>query len=105
MPDVTKSIQYIQKRLKIPSLVDSTKVNYCQLPNSFSRNIESAPSVSRAMCLANSASINDSLIGIKASFQKMHKRKAMLHHYTKYCDESLLKESLENAEHIIDCYQ
>eukprot|EP00957_Ditylum_brightwellii_P126291 9628469-Ditylum_brightwellii.AAC.1 len=57
-------------------------------------------------CFSNSAAIIDTLQVMTANFSTLYRKKAMVHHYIKYChDSSIFDESLEMIQSFIDNLQ
>jgi len=59
---------------------------------------------SSLVSIINSSSINDSFLSLSRSYSKLFGRKAMLHHYTEYCDEALFTDAMENLSRVISAY-
>ena len=76
-----------------------SKVNYWHSSHASS---ESSNSMT---CLLNSSGINETFKAVKHRFLKLYRNKAMLHHFTKYCEISEFEEAIIELDDIIRCYE
>lgn len=59
---------------------------------------------SSLVCLLNSASINDTLQSLRSSFNNLYRKRAMVHHYTQYCELDAFDEAMEELMKVISSY-
>lgn len=56
------------------------------------------------LCLANNTSIVKHFSGLKSKVMRIYKRKAHVHHYTQYMEQSVFDEAIETLEDLMKSY-
>jgi tubulin epsilon len=72
------------------------KIGLCEVP-ALENNVS-------MMTLSNSDVINDVFGSVSDRFNKLWRRKAMVHHYTQYCEEAEFSESIESLAGVMEEY-
>ena len=96
--DVNANVVRMQGELVMPSWNrEGFKIGICDVPSN-----ESPMSM---LTLTNSTMILDAFQSVKERFEKLWRRKAMVHHYTNFIDEGLFGEALESLEDVMSAYK
>lgn len=57
------------------------------------------------LCLSNSSVIKDTMQAVEETFKPLYKRKALLHHYSEFCDLEVFEEARISLERLKEEYQ
>ena len=97
---IQKNIERMKKKIKMPPWnLDGFKVGICATPST------AAPFSSSALCLANNCAIAGTFRGIQEDFYRIYRRKAHVHHYTEFMEQSRFEEANESVCNLIELYE
>lgn len=97
MSDIRRNIERMKPQLDfIHWNQEGWKVGHCNAPP--------VGQTRSLLCLANNCCINDTFKELKNRFNKLYKRKAHLHHYTQFMEESMFEQSIDIIDSIMNDY-
>ena len=95
--DVNANVTRLQNELRMPSWNrEGFKTGLCET-NALEQNIS-------MLTLNNSDCINNVFGSLSERFNKLWRRKAMVHHYTQYCEEAEFAESIGSLQDLMREY-
>ena len=94
------NIEHIKSKIKMaPWNLDGFKTGMCSTASIMN------PSAPSALCLANNCAIADTFRGIQQDFYRSYKRKAHVHHYTKFMEEEKFVAANDKICDLIEAYE
>jgi len=104
LADVTENVKKLQKDIKMISWnADGFKIGLCGTPSSLLTT--SSSSSASVLSLSNSSCVATTFERMKGRFEKLYRRRAMVHHYAEYMDVSHLEEAREDLCQVIEGYR
>ncbi|GAB5033511.1 Hypothetical protein NocV09_01400450 [Nannochloropsis oceanica] len=105
LADITENVKKIQKDIRMVSWnPDGFKIGLCGTPSSSSFPSSSSSSAS-VLSLSNNSCVATTFERMALRFDRLYRRKAMVHHYAEYMDASLMEEAREDLCQVIDGYR
>jgi tubulin epsilon len=94
-----RNIERMKTKIKMaPWNLDGFKTGMCSTASIM------APKSSSALCLANNCAIAGTFRGIQEDFYRIYRRKAHVHHYTEYMEESMFEQANDAVCDLIESY-
>jgi len=106
LADVTENVKKLQREMNMASWnKDGFKIGLCQATGSSSSPTSSGPPPPPSLLsLTNNSCVTSTFLRLLGRFQKLYRRRAMVHHYAEYMDVTLLEEAREDLRGLIEEY-
>ena len=113
LADITENVKKMQKDMRMVSWnLDGFKIGLCGTPSSSLHSSSSSsslplssPSPASVLSLSNNSCVATTFERMTTRFDRLYRRKAMVHHYAEYMDASLMEEAREDLRQVIEGYQ